>query len=101
VSAYLTEKWRLPLVIETVQNKQVTEEIAGQARTYLQQRNIQATFLEKAGDPAQIILDTARAEEISLIIMGGYGQNPLVEVVLGSVVDQILRTRDRPILICR
>ena len=101
VSAYLAEKWRLPLVIETVQNKQVSKEIAGQARTYLQQRNIQATFLEKAGDPAQIILDTARAEEISLIIMGGYGQNPLVEVVLGSVVDQILRTRDRPILICR
>jgi nucleotide-binding universal stress UspA family protein len=33
--------------------------------------------------------------------MGGYGFSPLVEVVLGSAVDQVLRESSRPVLVCR
>jgi nucleotide-binding universal stress UspA family protein len=33
--------------------------------------------------------------------MGGYGFRPLLEVVLGSTVDQVLRWRRWPVLICR
>lgn len=101
VAAYLAGQWRLPLAVVTILNNQIKEETADQARIYLQQHDIEATYVQQPGDPAQIILNTAKAEEISLIIMGGYGQSPLIEAVLGSVVDQVLRTRNRPILICR
>jgi nucleotide-binding universal stress UspA family protein len=33
--------------------------------------------------------------------MGGYGLSPVLEVVLGSAVDQVLRTSRQPMLICR
>jgi nucleotide-binding universal stress UspA family protein len=36
-----------------------------------------------------------------LLIMGSFGFKPLLEIVLGSTVDQFLSTGERPILICR
>jgi len=33
--------------------------------------------------------------------MGGYGDAPMIEFVLGSVVDKVLRESSLPILICR
>jgi nucleotide-binding universal stress UspA family protein len=42
-----------------------------------------------------------KLEEIPLIIMGGYGFSPVMEIVLGSAVDEVLRTSRRPVLICR
>ena len=36
-----------------------------------------------------------------LILMGGYGHGPAVELVLGSAVDQVLRESRWPALICR
>jgi nucleotide-binding universal stress UspA family protein len=33
--------------------------------------------------------------------MGSYGYNPVLEVVLGSAVDQVLRSSQHPTLICR
>jgi nucleotide-binding universal stress UspA family protein len=36
-----------------------------------------------------------------LIVMGGYGRGPVLEVVLGSALDQVLRQSHRPTLICR
>jgi nucleotide-binding universal stress UspA family protein len=44
---------------------------------------------------------TAEERGCDLIIMGGYGFNPVLEVVLGSAVDEVLRTSRRPMLICR
>ena len=39
--------------------------------------------------------------EIDLVIIGGYGHQSLVNLVLGSVVDQVLREIQLPVLICR
>jgi nucleotide-binding universal stress UspA family protein len=33
--------------------------------------------------------------------MGGYGYNPILEVMFGSTVDQVLQVRRYPVLICR
>jgi nucleotide-binding universal stress UspA family protein len=44
---------------------------------------------------------TAEEHECDLIIMGGYGFSPVMEIVLGSAVDEVLRASRRPVLICR
>jgi nucleotide-binding universal stress UspA family protein len=62
---------------------------------------VQATFLLERGSVAQVILETTKAHESNLILMGGYGLNPVLEVVLGSAVDQVLRESCQPMLICR
>ena len=57
--------------------------------------------MKETGPVAEAILKTAEEHESDLIIMGGYGLGPVLEVVLGSAVDQVLRASRRPMLICR
>jgi nucleotide-binding universal stress UspA family protein len=33
--------------------------------------------------------------------MGGYGLNPILELVFGSTLDHVLRSSRIPVLICR
>ena len=61
-----------------------------QARDYLNSRQIKADYVTKSGHPGKVILETAEKVECDFIIMGGYSFSPIIEVALGSTVDQIL-----------
>jgi nucleotide-binding universal stress UspA family protein len=56
---------------------------------------------QEGGEAPAAILKTAEAYQCSLIIGGGYGAHPMVELVLGSTMDRLLREARRPVLICR
>ena len=71
------------------------------AKYYLKEQGIDANYLKKEGDVAQTILETAREENIDLILMGGYSRKPVAEVILGSALDEVLRHSRKPVLICR
>ncbi|MGH2522457.1 MAG: universal stress protein, partial [Anaerolineales bacterium] len=53
------------------------------------------------GPTAEAILKTAEEHASDLIVIGGYGANPVVEVAVGSSVDGVLRASRWPVLICR
>jgi nucleotide-binding universal stress UspA family protein len=57
--------------------------------------------VQEDGPVAEAILHAAEAHERDLILMGGYGHRPLVEVMLGSKVDEVLQASRFPVLICR
>jgi len=102
VAAYLSGKWNIPLVVVTViEPGRTTADTLARAQKYLEAHGVQATFVKESGPVAEAILKTADQHESDLIIMGGYGLGPVLEVVLGSAVDQILRASRRPMLICR
>jgi nucleotide-binding universal stress UspA family protein len=102
VAAYLAGRWQIPLTVVTVLEKnQPAPEVLAQAQTYLAQHGVPAAYLVEAGPVAETILHTAVARQSNLIIMGGYGFNPMLEIVLGSTVDQVLRQTRQPLLICR
>ncbi len=102
VAAYLSIRWKIPLVVVTViETGRVTSESLLHAQKYLEEKGGQATFVEKHRPVAEAIVKTAEEHDCDLIIMGGYGFSPALEVVLGSAVDEVLRTARRPILICR
>ncbi len=102
VARYMVEQWDASLLVVTVKEKNGGgKKTAARARTYLEEHKVQGEFLIAKGKPSHIILQTARDISCDLIIMGGYGSNPLSEIVTGSVVDEVLRTRNRPVLICR
>jgi nucleotide-binding universal stress UspA family protein len=102
VAAYLTLQWSLSLVVVTVHERsQTTDEILAQAQQYLEANGITATYVTAQGQIANAILETAAEYESDVILVGGYGYQPLIEAVLGSTVDQLLRDSDRPLLICR
>jgi nucleotide-binding universal stress UspA family protein len=51
------------------------------------------------GDPAGVIVDTAEAQDVDLIVMSTHGRGGLVRWWLGSVTEKVLRATTRPILI--
>ena len=76
-------------------------EIVDEALAYLQGRGAEARWVTAEGNVPDVVLGAANEHDADLLMMGGYGWSPLVEVVLGSAVDQVLREVRRPILICR
>ena len=105
LATYLAGRWGTAWTVVTVIEKgRSTPRTAARARWYLVTHGVPATqakFIEAHGPVAEAILNTAQEQAADLLIMGGYGFNPLVEVVLGSAVDQVLRECQQPVLICR
>lgn len=101
IATYLAGKWGLPLVVVTVAAGDVGQATLNQAQKYLEDHHVQATYVLEKGQVAEAVLGTTRDHSCDLIIMGGYGLNPVLEVVLGSSVDQVLRESEKPMLICR
>lgn len=52
------------------------------------------------GDPAQVILDRAAADDVDLVVLGRRGRG-LSERILGSVADHVVRRSPRPVLLGR
>ncbi|GAB4449717.1 MAG: universal stress protein [Chloroflexi bacterium OHK40] len=71
------------------------------AQRYLQERGVSASYVVDRRPPAQAILATAKARDADLIVLGGYGSRPEIEIVRGSSVDQVLRASHVPVLISR
>jgi len=102
VTAYLALRWKIPFTVIIVDDEKIESgKMMHRAQTYLKQQKVHAHYVMEVGDVSAAILRTAEEEQSELIIMGGYGASPVREVVLGSVVDQVLRECRTPILICQ
>jgi len=103
ISAYFASKRGSRLTVLTVvqglQNQPA--QALGAAQKYLVDRGVTATYLEKTGTGPGVILDTVENQQCTMILMGGYGFKPMVEVVLGSSVDLVLQETQVPVLICQ
>jgi nucleotide-binding universal stress UspA family protein len=71
------------------------------ARAYLEGQGVEALFLTRHGQVAPSIMEAAAESSSALIILGGYGFSPPLQIVLGSAVDQVLRECELPVLISR
>jgi nucleotide-binding universal stress UspA family protein len=101
VATYVSLKWNIPLSVITVIDNGAMRGTLQHAEAYLESHGVQATLMEEQGIVANKILEKAESTGSEFIIMGGYGSSPVVEVVLGSSVDKVLRESRRPMLICR
>lgn len=102
VSAYLNNSLQIPLVVVTVkENGRRSSEILSLARGYLTRRKVEATYIEETGRIGEAILSTAVTHECDLILVGSYGYSPMLEMVLGSAIDQVLCHSQVPIFLCR
>ncbi|MCA9936353.1 MAG: universal stress protein [Ardenticatenaceae bacterium] len=101
VAAYLALRWQTRLTVVTVETAHTTSAASDRAREYLTEYGISADYVVRQEDIAGVILETAVTCKANLMIMGGFGFRPVLQVVLGSTVDKILRQFPQPILICR
>ncbi len=104
VATYMAARWQpFSLTVLSVQeNNHVHADVLQNARDYLEQYGIRASYvLETERKITDAILQTAEEKDVHLIIVGGYGYNAVLEVMLGSTLDQLLRTTRWPVLISR
>jgi nucleotide-binding universal stress UspA family protein len=103
VAAYLAEAWGTELVILTVlDGEHARPESIEHARQYLEMHELAAKYImRKARRASGAIVEVCQAEQCDFIVIGGYGAAPMIEVMVGSQVDHVLRGSPRPVLICR
>jgi nucleotide-binding universal stress UspA family protein len=81
------------------QYEDVAQEIVDDASEHLRERNITVQGLVLPGESAQVILETAVREEISMIVMGTRGPSNIADVMLGDVSLEVLRHAHCPVLV--
>jgi nucleotide-binding universal stress UspA family protein len=101
IAAYLARRWNVALTVVSVPDgKHDAGDALYQAQDFLRERRLQVILINRPGPIAQTLLQIAREQRAGLIIVGGYGHNALIELTLGSTVDEILRTSHFPTLVC-
>jgi len=102
LATYVAGRWGIDLTVLTVlEAERATPETLTRARDYLDSHHVAATFVRQTGDVGDTILSAADTDHSDLIIMGGYGFSPVLELMLGSSVDRVLSESEIPMLICR
>lgn len=76
------------------------EELLAECSERLPRHGVEAVVETAAGNPAEVIVDRALAEEADLIVMGRRGHG-LSQRLLGSVADQVVRRSPMPVLLGR
>jgi nucleotide-binding universal stress UspA family protein len=101
VAAYLAGKWKWHLDVLTIPEAGKNSTAQQDALAYLEAREIPANYISKEGDAGEVILETAREQNTNEIILGGYGRKPVMQLMLGSAVDKVVKQAEVPVLICR
>ena len=102
IAAYMMGKWEIPVTVMIVKSPDFDlDTVKVRAMSYLSGQNFLAELIVKDGPVTQSILTTAQENRCDLILIGGYKATPMVEVVRGSIVDEVLRESHIPMLICR
>ncbi|MFW6387589.1 MAG: universal stress protein, partial [Thermodesulfobacteriota bacterium] len=52
----------------------------------------------RVGIPFKVIIETARENDVDMIIMGTHGRTGIAHVVLGSTAERVMRKAGRPVL---
>lgn len=86
----------------------VQAEIEAEARAYLADASarlaaegVTVQTQLKTGDPAEAIIETAKAIGADVIVMATHGRSGLGRWVLGSVADRVVRAATAPVLLIR
>jgi nucleotide-binding universal stress UspA family protein len=102
VAAYIVGKWQIPLSVVTVEGGgRNPSEVMAQAQTYMEEHGISAEYRIESGNVGETILSSCINKDCDFVILGGYGLTPVLEFVLGSTVDEVLRKSCQPVLVCR
>ena len=99
-SAELAGALGLPLtVVAFSDDEDEREKRAEEARSYLKPYSLAVRIEAGSGSPAAAILDAVRTGGHDLIVMGAFGHSRLVEMVLGSTTETVLRQSSVPVLL--
>lgn len=101
VSAYVAEKWKTGLTVFcSIHENKDSDSCQDYARAYLDLHEISADYILTTG-PVSELVHVVSDRKINLVLAGGYSGPAVVNMVMGSTLDFLLRELPVPILICR
>lgn len=102
VAGYIAKMWNVSLTVVTIDDDEsVGRGILADAKSYLDGYSEDVSYVYRNGVPGETIMSIADDYAVDLILMGGFGAAPVVEMVIGSTVEYVLNTSWEPVLICR
>ena len=68
----------------------------------LEKHGLKVKTIVKIGKPAINIVETAKKEEVSIIVLSSHGESKIKEVLIGSVAENVVRYASNiPVLVVR
>src|SRR5262249_31458361 len=102
-AAEMTSALGLPLTVIHVgkENGNEGDPVLAEARRYLQSYEVPLTVRPLSGPPHQRIVDVLRDGGYDLLFIGAYGHSRIIEMVLGSTTEFVLRNSNTPVFLAR
>jgi nucleotide-binding universal stress UspA family protein len=102
-SAEVASALGLPLTVIHVAKDNGTDgdRVLAEAQRYLQSYELPVTIKSLTGPPHQRIVDVLRDGGYDLLFIGAYGHSRIIEMVLGSTTEFVLRNSGAPVFLAR
>jgi nucleotide-binding universal stress UspA family protein len=101
IAVYMANRWGTELVILAVPHEKLTVEEIADMQVYLASHQVEPAYIESQPPVPKAIIQAVAEHNCDLILIGGYGKTPVLEVLLGSTVNEVLRLSRVPLLVCR
>jgi nucleotide-binding universal stress UspA family protein len=93
---------KLPLAVLTIAREEaVAEANLRRAKGYLGSYNLEVSYATARGYPEQKIIEQLISGNHDLLFIGAYGHRRIIEMVLGSTTEYVLRNAPCPVLMNR
>jgi len=93
---------KVPLAVATAaRDPKLGERVLGEARTYLQGYPAETSFELLGGHAHEEIVRFLNRTETDLLFIGAYGHSRIIEMVLGSTTEYVLRNSPCPVFLSR
>jgi nucleotide-binding universal stress UspA family protein len=103
VAAEFSTTLGLPLTVLTVnRDEEQGQRTLAEAKAYLQPYRIDVAFeLQQTGNAPERIANFIRERDHDLLFIGAYGHSRIIEMVLGSTTEYVLRNAECPVFLNR
>lgn len=93
----------LPLTVLSVAHRDHNsgEKLLEEARHYLTSYSLPLTFVPAVGHANQRIIERIKEQGHDLLFIGAYGHSRIIEMVLGSTTEYVLRNASCPVFLSR
>jgi len=92
----------LPLTVLTIaKDAKSGERIVNDARKYLASYNLETRWVVRTGNAPEQIVMVIKEQGFDLLFIGAYGHSRIIEMVLGSTTEYVLRNASCPVFLNR
>jgi len=102
IAAYLASRYEKHLSVLVVDDdEEQGRQRLSEAKNYLGARCVSQIYRKPSKRTSLVILQVVEEAQADLIVMGGYGLSPLLEMIFGSTVDGVLRGTRVPVIVAQ